>query len=44
MFKGSMVAIATPMFAGVAPETRIDLDAFTRLIEFHIERRVMLSW
>lgn len=33
---GSMVALVTPMSAGVAPETPIDFDAFARLVEFHV--------
>ena len=37
MFQGSMVAIATPMVDGVAPETPLDLEALARLVEFHIE-------
>lgn len=37
MFQGSMVAIATPMVSGVAPETPLDPDALARLVEFHIE-------
>ena len=37
MFKGSMVAIATPMHAGVAPDTALDMKSMERLIEFHIE-------
>ncbi|MCG8324354.1 MAG: 4-hydroxy-tetrahydrodipicolinate synthase [Thiotrichales bacterium] len=34
---GSMVAIATPMQAGVAADTPLDNDALAGLIEFHIE-------
>ncbi len=37
MFSGSMVAIATPMQAGVAPDTPIDREALRRLVEFHVE-------
>jgi 4-hydroxy-tetrahydrodipicolinate synthase len=37
MFKGSIVAIITPMKKGVAPDTELDLDGLERLIEFHIE-------
>lgn len=37
MFKGSMVAIATPMHEGVAPDTALDMDSMERLVEFHIE-------
>ncbi len=37
MFKGSMVAMATPMKDGVAPDSEIDFDGLARLIEFHIE-------
>lgn len=37
MYKGSMVAIATPMKGGVAPDTELDPEALSQLIEFHIE-------
>ncbi len=37
MFKGSMVAIVTPMEAGVMADTPIDFDAYERLITFHLE-------
>ncbi len=37
MFKGSMVAVATPMQSGVAAETALDFQAMEALIEFHIE-------
>ncbi len=36
MFSGSMVAIATPMLEGVAPDTAIDWDDLQNLVEFHI--------
>ncbi len=36
-FRGSLVAIVTPMQAGVAPDTALDWDALTRLVEFHLE-------
>ncbi|MCB1748925.1 MAG: 4-hydroxy-tetrahydrodipicolinate synthase [Gammaproteobacteria bacterium] len=35
--RGSIVAIVTPMAAGVAPETALDEAALTRLVEFHVE-------
>ena len=38
MLRGSMVAIVTPMQAGVAPDTALDRDALKKLIEFHIEQ------
>lgn len=38
MFQGSMVAIATPMQNGVAPDTPLDLEGLERLIEFHISQ------
>ena len=38
MFSGSIVAIITPMEAGVAPDTALDYKALERLIEFHIEQ------
>jgi 4-hydroxy-tetrahydrodipicolinate synthase len=37
MFKGSIVAIVTPMKRGQKPDTELDLDALERLIEFHID-------
>ena len=37
MFKGSMVAIVTPMTGGVAPDSPLDSEAMAQLIEFHIE-------
>ena len=37
MFKGSSVAIVTPMKKGVSPDTELDLDDLARLVEFHIE-------
>lgn len=37
MYRGSMVAIVTPMQAGVAPDTPLDPAGIARLIEFHIE-------
>ena len=33
---GSIVALVTPMRAGVAPETALDHDALARLVDFHI--------
>ena len=36
MFKGSMVALVTPMKAGVTPDTPVDVEALERLVEFHI--------
>lgn len=39
MFKGSMVAIATPMHSGVAPDTALDMEGLERLVEFHIENK-----
>ena len=37
MFQGSMVALVTPMKAGVGPQTERDSEALRRLLEFHIE-------
>lgn len=37
MFKGSMVAVATPMQSGVKADTALDYEALGALIEFHIE-------
>ncbi|MGQ0659144.1 MAG: 4-hydroxy-tetrahydrodipicolinate synthase [Chromatiales bacterium] len=36
MFQGCMVAIVTPMRAGVAAETPLDHDALQRLIDWHV--------
>jgi 4-hydroxy-tetrahydrodipicolinate synthase len=38
MFTGSMVAIVTPMQAGVFPDTAFDSQALKNLLEFHIEQ------
>ncbi|MEM7026741.1 MAG: 4-hydroxy-tetrahydrodipicolinate synthase [Pseudomonadota bacterium] len=38
MLSGSMVAVVTPMQAGVSPDTALDRDALKNLIEFHIEQ------
>jgi 4-hydroxy-tetrahydrodipicolinate synthase len=37
MFQGSIVALATPMEAGVGPEVPIDWEGLRDLVEFHIE-------
>lgn len=37
MFKGSMVAIVTPMQSGVSANTALDQHAMAQLIEFHID-------
>jgi 4-hydroxy-tetrahydrodipicolinate synthase len=37
MFQGSLVALVTPMKAGVKPDTALDTDGLERLIEFHIQ-------
>lgn len=39
MFRGSIVALVTPMEGGVNPDTPLDWPALERLIEFHIENR-----
>lgn len=39
MFKGSMVAVATPMQEGNAPETPLDKESLAGLVEFHIENK-----
>ncbi len=39
MFKGSIVALVTPMQGGVSPDSRVDWTALERLIEFHIQNR-----
>ncbi len=38
MFIGSMVAVVTPMQAGVRPDTELDHQALEKLLEFHIEQ------
>lgn len=38
MINGSIVAIITPMQAGVSPYTGLDNEALERLVEFHIEQ------
>jgi 4-hydroxy-tetrahydrodipicolinate synthase len=38
MFTGSMVAVVTPMQAGVRPDTELDHQALEKLLEFHIEQ------
>lgn len=38
MFTGSMVAVVTPMQAGVRPDTEVDHQALEKLLEFHIEQ------
>ena len=35
-FRGSMVAIITPMKGGVTPDAAIDWERYAALIEFHI--------
>ena len=37
MFHGSMVALVTPMKAGVSADTGLDYQALQRLVDFHIE-------
>ena len=37
MFRGSIVALVTPMKSGVRPDTELDWNSMERLIEFHIE-------
>jgi len=39
MFQGSMVAVATPMQKGNAPETPLDKESLAALVEFHIENK-----
>lgn len=38
MFTGSMVAVVTPMQAGVRPDTELDHLALEKLLEFHIDQ------
>jgi 4-hydroxy-tetrahydrodipicolinate synthase len=35
--RGSLVAMATPMHAGVTPEAAVDTDALNRLVDFHVD-------
>ena len=37
MFHGSMVALVTPMNAGVSPDTGLDDEALRSLVDFHVE-------
>src|SRR5690606_14977846 len=37
MFKGSIVAIVTPMKEGVSPDVQVDREALERLVEMHID-------
>jgi 4-hydroxy-tetrahydrodipicolinate synthase len=39
MFQGSMVAVATPMQNGNVPETPLDKERLSDLVEFHIENK-----
>ncbi len=36
LFRGSMVAVVTPMLGGVSPESPIDWDRFEGLLDFHV--------
>lgn len=36
VFRGSMVAVVTPMLGGVAPDAPIDWNRFGQLLDFHI--------
>ncbi len=38
MFRGSMVAMVTPMTAGLGPDTPLDWEALARLVELHVEQ------
>ncbi len=37
MFRGSMVALVTPMKRGITPDSPIDWDALRGLVEYHIQ-------
>ena len=39
MFKGSLVAVVTPMKSGVGPDTPLDMEGLERLLEYHIEQK-----
>lgn len=39
MFKGSMVAVITPMKSGVGVDTPLDTGALERVLEFHVENK-----
>lgn len=36
LFRGSMVAVVTPMLGGVSPDAPIDWDRFESLLDFHV--------
>ena len=36
LFRGSMVAVVTPMLGGVSPDAPIDWDSFECLLDFHV--------
>ncbi len=38
LLQGSIVALVTPMYEGVAPDTPLDEEALAGLIEFHVEQ------
>lgn len=38
MFQGSIVAIVTPMQAGITPDVPVDWEALRQLVEFHISQ------
>ena len=37
-FRGSMVAVVTPMHGGVSPDAPIDWDRFENLLDFHVSQ------
>ncbi|MFP6682824.1 MAG: 4-hydroxy-tetrahydrodipicolinate synthase [Gammaproteobacteria bacterium] len=37
-FRGSMVAVITPMYGGVSPDAPIDWDRFENLLDFHVSQ------
>lgn len=37
MFKGSLVALVTPMQGGVGPASELDWEALGRLVDFHVD-------
>ena len=39
MFRGSLVALVTPMKAGVSPDTALDWAALQRLVDFHVHNQ-----
>lgn len=39
MFKGSLVALVTPMQGGVRPDSELDWEALERLVDYHVQNQ-----